>query len=413
MHYNEVRDLNIKKVITILSIAILALLSLSGCTTFDNFKQAFIDKPQEKDGVIQIGVFEPMSGADKEGATLEIEGIEIAHEIYPTLNDKKVELVYADNNSDIDAAETAIETLISKKPAFILGSYGNVYSLAASHYINAAKIPSIAITNTNPLITKNYKYYCRLCYVDSNQGSLLARYVLEDSKEKQAGVLVPRGNDAATATASSFVDLIRGETKDDDAITLYEDFEPGATDYSKVLNKVKKSGVKQVLLVGDLQDASNIINQAAKMKLDVQFLGNAEWGSQEFRDSLNKSVQSNNLAFVQFFASDGEDSTKAVSKEKDMFLSAYKQKHGQDAEPDDAVALGYDAYCLALDALSKAPENATSEDIMNMLTGPDYQFEGVSGVFNFNSIGDPIETAYVSTWVQGQLSTLYTIESVE
>ena len=166
-------------------------------------------------------------------------------------------------------------------------------------------------------------------------------------------------------------------------------------------------------MTGDMPDDANIINQAAKMKLDVQFLGSADWGTEDFKGLLDNSVQSSNIAFVQFFAADGDDATKAVSKEKDAFLNAYKQKHGQDAEPEDAVALGYDAYCLALDAISKAPEGASSEEIIDMITGPDYTFEGASGLINFNKIGDPIETSYIGTWAKGQISTLYTIEPEE
>ena len=405
--------MKLKKTISIISILILALLSLSGCTTFDNFKEAFIDKPQDNEVTIAIGVYEPLSGSDKAGAAAEVEGIELAHEMYPTVSGKVVELIYADNSSDIDAAETAINTLISREPVIILGSYGNVYSLLASEYINAAKIPTIAITNSNPLITKNYKYYCRVCYVDSNQGDLLAQYVLNDRKQKRAGVLAPEGDDAAQAEATAFTDRMRAETVDDDAITVYEYYTAGEQDFSKQLKKVKKSGVKQVIITGAPTDAAGIINQAAKMKLDVQFLGSTDWGSEEFRELLDKNVTSDTLAFVQFFASDGDEATAIVSKEKDTFLNAYKAKHGDEAEPEDAVALGYDAYCLALDVISKVPEDATSKDIIEMMTGPQYQFEGASGLINFSSIGDPIKTAYISTWVKGSISTLYTIEPVE
>ena len=76
------KQLNIKKTITIVVITVFAVLSLSGCTTFENFKEAFIDKPQNKEDTILIGVFEPMSGADKEGASLEVEGIKLANEMY-------------------------------------------------------------------------------------------------------------------------------------------------------------------------------------------------------------------------------------------------------------------------------------------------------------------------------------------
>ena len=146
----------------------------TGCATFENFKTGFIDKPQDHQATIQIGVYEPMSGTDSEAAEQEIKGIELAHEMYPTVNGKIVEMVYVDNASNIYAAETAIKELIVKEPLVILGSYGSVYSLVASDYIRDAEIPAIAVTNTNPLVTRNNDYYFRVCYVDSNQGDILA-----------------------------------------------------------------------------------------------------------------------------------------------------------------------------------------------------------------------------------------------
>ena len=37
--------------------------------------------------------------------------------------------------------------------------------MIAGKPVNDAKIPAIAITNDNPLVTKNYPYYFRVCYV--------------------------------------------------------------------------------------------------------------------------------------------------------------------------------------------------------------------------------------------------------
>ena len=106
---------------------------------FREFQRSFIDKPQEDTTTVTIGVYEPMTGADSDGGKLETEGIELANEVYPNVDGKMVELVYADNSSDIYAAETAIRELISKEPDVILGSYGSVYSLIAGDYINERK----------------------------------------------------------------------------------------------------------------------------------------------------------------------------------------------------------------------------------------------------------------------------------
>ena len=172
--YRKVNTVKIYKAITLTIIMILIAALFAGCATFDNFKATFIDKNDDTKAVVRIGIYEPTSGADKANGELEIEGIELAHEMYPTVNGKFVELVYADNASDIHAAETAIKELILKNPSVILGSYGSVYSMVAGDYVKDAKIPAIAITNTNPLVTSNNGYYFRVCYVYSNQGDLLA-----------------------------------------------------------------------------------------------------------------------------------------------------------------------------------------------------------------------------------------------
>jgi len=400
----KVNSVKIYKSIAVAAVMSLCLGVLSGCTTFDNFKQAFIDKPQDQKVTLQIGVYEPMTGADKEKGELEVKGIELAHEMYPTVNGKIVELVYADNASDIYAAETAIKELIYKEPTVILGSYGSVYSLVAGNYISEAEIPAIAMTNTNPLVTRNNPYYFRVCYVDSNQGDVLAKYLLKEKKEKKAGVLLPSGDDAAMAMATAFTDRIKAETKNEDAITVYEEYKAGASDFSKQLEAVKKSGVKSVLLAGDVVDSSNIIKQAKKMGLKTVFLGDSDWTGEEFEELVGSGLEGTEVAFVNFFSAD-----EVVSKETEKFLRFYKEKYGENSEPEDGVALGYDAYIIALNAIDKADDDATSAEVAKVLK-EQREFEGASGLITFSATGDPIKTAYISTWQEGKIVTLHTME---
>ena len=344
----------------------------------------------------------------------EIRGIQLANKVHPNVNGKLISLVFSDDKSDIDATETAAKTLVDKKPMVILGSYGDVYSLAASPYIKEAKIPAIAITNTNPLVTKNNPYYYRVCYVTSNQGDLLARYILESKKKNVAGVLLPRDDDVALAEATAFTDRMKAETEDDDAIAYYEEYDMGQKDYTDVLNKLVESGVENVILPGDYIDCANIINQAADMGLDTLFLGDAEWGYDEFHKMLHKNVKSENIAFVQFFSADNSGiEGEAVTKERKSFLKTYAEEYGPESEPSDAMALGYDAYFVAVDAIDKAADDATSEDINAILADPQYRFEGATGLINFNQDGDPIKTAYINTWQQGKMATIYTVEALK
>ena len=409
----EVNQLRKFKTTILIAMLVTCLTVLCGCTTWDNFKAAFIDK-QDKETTIQIGVLEPVTGADSKAAEDEIRGIQLANKVHPNVNGKLISLVFSDDKSDIDAAETAAKTLVDKKPVVILGSYGNVLSLAASPYIKEAKIPAIAITNTNPLVTVNNPYYYRVCYVTSNQGDLLARYILESENENVAGVLLPADNDVALAEATAFTDRMKAETENEDSIAFYEEYTTGAKDFSDVLTKLAKSKVDKVILPGDYTDAANIINQAADMGLKVTFLGDSQWENEEFLKMLNDNVKAENIAFVQFFSSDNKGvEGEAVTKERQSFLKAYAEEYGANSEPSDAMALGYDAYFVAVDAIDKAADEATSEEVNAILADPKYSFEGATGLINFNQNGDPIKTAYITTWQNGKMATIYTVEALK
>jgi len=394
----------IRKIAAVAVTAVLTVTMLTGCTTFNNFKEAFLQQKKSSDVTIQIGIYEPMSGADSDAAKAEIKGIELAHEVYPNIGGKIVELVYSDNSSDIDAAETAINNLISKKPDIILGSYGSVYSMIAGKPVNDAKIPAIAITNDNPLVTKNYPYYFRVCYVDSNQGDLLAKYVLEQKQETTAGVLIPNNDDVAMAMATTFVDRIEAETENEDAITAYETYKPGQKDFTKPLKAIQESGVKSVLLPGDSADSANIINQAVDMGMDVMFLGPTDWSSKEFRSELSSSVSKEHLAFVNFFTADD-----TINQESEKFLEAYHEKYGKDKEPEDSVALGYDAYLIAINAVNDAGNDPSGNDIRKVLASAK-EFQGASGNITFNTEGDPLRSAQISTWEGKKIVSTYTVE---
>ena len=371
-----------KKIKILAAVMVLAVtaMSLTGCITFDNFKAAFIDKPQDKQAIIQIGIFEPITGADSVEAEAEIRGIQLANSVHPNVDGKAIQLVFADNKSDIDAAETAVQTLIVKQPAVILGSYQSVYSLAAAPYIEDAKIPAIAITNSNPLVTKNHDFYFRVCYVDSYQGDILADYVLNQRHEKTAGVLLPSRDEAAQAMASEFMNRIKETTGNEDAILAYEEYKAGTKDFSEQLDIIKASIVKTVILPGEVKDSINIINQGAEKGMSVQFLGGPEWNEASFAKALNDKVKSESLAFVSFFGSEGKvvEQSESVSEEREKFLKAYSDMYGEDSVPSDAVALGYDAYLVAIDAIGKAHTATDGEAIADILRSPKYSFDGAS-----------------------------------
>ena len=74
---------------------------------------------------IKIGVFEPLTGSYAGGGAMEVEGIELAHEMYPEVLGKQIELVKADSKSDKVEASMAAQSLVDAGVVAVLGSYSS------------------------------------------------------------------------------------------------------------------------------------------------------------------------------------------------------------------------------------------------------------------------------------------------
>ena len=126
--------MKIKKLIMVILIAVCMVAGLTGCATYDNFKDTFFAGKGAGADTIKIGVLEPTTGENSSYGKAEIRGIEIAHKLHGKVLGKKVELVYEDTQSSIYTTQSAIQNILEKKPAVVLGTYGDACSLAAGEY---------------------------------------------------------------------------------------------------------------------------------------------------------------------------------------------------------------------------------------------------------------------------------------
>lgn len=385
------------KTTKILLLAMIVML-FTGCQTYDNFVAVWITHKAVERSVIRIGVFEPLSGEDKAYGELERMGIELAHEQYPTALGKEIELVYADNQSDIYIGETVARDLVEKAVSVVLGSYGGVNSLVGAPIFEEAKIPALAITNSNPLVTAKNPYYSRVCFVESFQGVALAKYTVEELMVQEVAVLIPSGDDRAQAVTKTFSDKM---TQLGGSVTLTVEFPAAAEDYEVQLKRIKDSELKVCFLPADIKDSIRIINQANILGLKTLFLGTDDW---ETPDLINQAgtAAANSIAFSSLFDED------AGTTESKVFLRAFRQKYGKELVVEKPTALGYDAYLIARNAIIEAGTSTRGELILeNILSQKD--FKGASGTISFNELGDPIKSVAIKTIKDKEFTTIFTV----
>lgn len=357
-----------KKKFGVIICLVLIMSLVTGCTTFNNFKNAFFSDNSAdnvaKERTVKIGVYEPLTGQYKANGEAEKIGIELAHELYPEVAGKKVELVYADNQSEMNAAETAIQELVAQNPSVILGSYGETVTLVAGDAVKANNIPSISITSTNPLITVNNEYYFCATFAETRQGDAIADFVYTNQGKNKVATVKVTSDDTATATVKRFSNRIKRLAGNSECIVGEFELAVGSTDYSEVIKSIKESGAQAVFLAVSPAVAEDFLIQADKANLTgILYAGTKNWNDKDFLSFVQKDKKFN-IAYASDFSSKIQNTE--VSKE---FLKAYQEKYGKDAEPSDATAIAFDAYLMAIEAIQNAYDftmEATEDTITSM-----------------------------------------------
>jgi branched-chain amino acid transport system substrate-binding protein len=379
-----------KKVVSLLAIAALiagslAFVSCSGTAASDTIK---------------IGVFEPLTGANGAGGADEYDGIKLANKLAPTVLGKKVELVAVDNKSDkVEAANAATVLVQKEKVNAVIGSWGSSLSMAGGPIFAEAKTPAVGVSCTNPNVTKGNDYYFRVCFLDPFQGTVNAKFAFETLKATKIAIIREVSNDYSVGLAKFFVDEFVKLTGDAKSIVATADYNTGDQDFNAQLTNIKKFNPDVIFAPGNYTESALIIKQARALGMTTQFLGGDTWDEQAFLDVGGSAVEG--AAFTTFFAND-----VPINKTSEAFLKAFRDEFKK--EPAAVSALGYDAYMVILDAITRA-NSAEPQKIRDALTTT-ANFEGAAGTITINAERNADKNAVLKTVKGGKFTFLTTVK---
>ena len=276
-----------------------------------------------------------------------------------------------------------------------------------------ARIPAIAITCTNPLVTKGNPYYFRISIVDSFQGIMAAKYVFNELGLSKATILKQANDDYGAALSQEFSDklasLVQAEVED--VILATVEYKKDTEDYEKQLLRIKASGAEVVYLPCSAKEGAEIIKQARKHGVNALFIGTDLWYDESFIDAGGRAVEG--TVFTTYF-----DAESSVTEKTEEFLAAYRAEYGEENTPHSAVALGSDAYLLALDAIERHaemqkmaesdPEGVKSLMLRDVLART-REYLGATGSISFDENGDPIKSVVMITVENGDFKHKITI----
>ena len=292
---------------------------------------------------------------------------------------KQVELLVEDDVCKPEVATNTATKLVSEGVHVVLGHICSGATKAALGIYKDSNIPVMSPSATNPALTQSgdYPNFFRTIASDDAQARLEVDFALDVLKFKKIAVLHDKGDygKGLAEFAKSFLE------KDPRAeVVLYEGITPGAVDYSAVVQKIKRSGAEAVIFGGYHPEASKIVTQMRKKRMDTIFIS-------------DDGVKDDTFIKVAGKYAEGVYATGPKDVSKNPLAIAANEAH-KTAYGADPGAFYLNAYAAAL-ALLNAIEQAGSTDytaVTNALRTKDV--ETPLGKIRFDDRGDAIGVGF-------------------
>ena len=373
------------------SAAAVMALSLAGCSG-GSMDDSSSSSAKASGDSITIGTVTTNSGTAAAYGEAEVKGFELAvSEINAKggINGKKVKLESMDDKGDATEASNAYNKLAGDNNVLaVAGPTISATTAAVAPLADQSKLVTIAPAATSDSIeTGNYLF--RTCFKDSYQGEVAARFAAENLKVKKVAVLYGTGDPYSSGVGEAFAkaaEKLGLEVVDKESSSSADD-----TEYSAQLQKIQASGTELLYAPYYYSVAGPyIIPQARSVGFEGYVMGPD--GYDGLKLTGDKS-QYNKTYYTTHYSADDNTNTKVQD-----FIKSYKSKNN--AEPNTFAALGYDTIYMIKQAIEKAGENATREDVRNAVAG--MTFDGVTGKFTMDKSGSPTKSVTVLEMKDGK-----------
>jgi branched-chain amino acid transport system substrate-binding protein len=184
---------------------------------------------------------------------------------------KQVELVVEDDVCKPEVATSTATKLVGDKVDVVLGHICSGATKAALGIYKSANIVVMSPSATNPDLTQSgdYPNFFRTIASDDAQARKEIDFALDVLKVKKIAVLHDKG-DYGKGLAEFAKKFLEADPRAE--LVLYEGITPGAVDYSAVVQKIKRNNADAVIFGGYHPEASKLVTQMRKKKMDTIFI---------------------------------------------------------------------------------------------------------------------------------------------
>ncbi len=302
------------------------------------------------------------------------------------VNGKKIQLLVEDDVCKPEIATNTATKLVSEGAHAVIGHICSGATKAAMGIYKDKRVIAISPSATNPALTQSGEYpnFFRTIASDDSQALLQVDFAVDVLKLKKLAVLHDKGDygKGLAEFAKQFIEK-GGKAQ----VVLYEGITPGAVDYSAVVQKIKRAEADGVIFGGYHPEASKIVMQMRKKKMEIPFIS-------------DDGVKDDTFIKVAGEFAEGVYATGPQDTSKNPIAKAAIAAHKEKYNGEDPGAFFLNAYSAAL-AILNAIEKAGSTDYDAVRKALQTEFVATPlGIIRFDERGDAIGIGFAMYQVQ-------------
>jgi branched-chain amino acid transport system substrate-binding protein len=353
------------------SLAVSLAVMTAGCGGDDT---TATEQPLKIGAVVSLsGTYAGLGQPEKNVLDMEVKRINDAGGI----NGKKVELIVEDDATDEAKAAAATSKLIDQDGVVvIIGATGTGQTMAMRGDIDRAKIPQVSMAGgtvvTNPVDP--------LVFATPWSNSIVVPFTLDYLKKQgitKIGVISDSGGFGADGLAVLKADAPKAGV----AIVADQTFNPGDTDMTAQLTKIKNSDAQAIVMWTAGAEAAIIAKEVKDLGITIPLYGSHGIARKEFIDGAGAAANGVRFAagkvlIPEAYGLGSEPYTVATE-----FIDRYKTAYGE--APSTFAGHAYDALYLIVEAAKRVDGDVTATALRDQIEATS-GFVGIGGTFTFS-----------------------------
>ncbi len=290
------------------------------------------------------------------------------------INGRMLELFIEDDQCKPELATNTASKLVSNNVIAVIGHICSGATKSALGIYKDSKVITISPSATNPPLTQSGEYpnFLRTIAPDDAQAKLAATFIKDKLGLKKLAVLHDKGD-----YGKGFAELVQSSAiAMGIEVVLFEGVNPGAPDYSAVVNKIGNSGADGVVWGGYHPEASKLVQQMKDKGMNLPFVSDDGVKDNTFIEVAGKYAE----GVYATGPTDTSTNPLAIKANAD-----HKAKFGD--EPGAFFLNAYAATLAVVNAIQKA--GSTDYDAISKALRSEY-VETPIGKISFDAIGDVI-----------------------